>query len=71
MNIGAVIITEQNVDYAIALSMEGNADAITEIDKDVIARTVLGKPIKPKTLGQPTIDLCRKIEIVLRFEPDA
>ena len=45
-------ITEQNVDYAIALSMEGNADAITEIDKDVIARTVLGKPIKPKTLGQ-------------------
>ncbi len=63
-------ITEQNVDYAIALSMEGNADAITEIDKDVIARTVLGKPIKPKTLGQKHyIDEIRDKMIVFGIGP--
>ena len=64
------VITEQNVDYAIALSMEGNADAITEIDKDVIARTVLGKPIKPKTLGQKHyIDEIRNKMIVFGIGP--
>lgn len=63
-------ITEQNVDYAIALSMEGNADAITEIDKDIIARTVLGKPIKPKTLGQKHyIDEIRDKMIVFGIGP--
>ena len=36
------VITEQNVDYAIALSMEGNADAITEIDKDVVFKFAEG-----------------------------
>ena len=46
------IITEQNVDYALSLSMEDRLDALSEIDKDIIARTVTGKPIKPKTLGQ-------------------
>ena len=46
------IITEQTVDYTLSLSMEGKEDAITEIDKDVVARTATGKPIKPKTLGQ-------------------
>lgn len=46
------IITEQNVDYALSLSMEDKLDALSEIDKDIIARTVTGKPIKPKTLGQ-------------------
>lgn len=63
-------ITEQNVDYVIALSMEGNADAITEIDKDVIARTILGKPIKPKTLGQKHyIDEIRDKMIVFGIGP--
>ena len=46
-------ITEQNVDYAISLSFSDKSTAgIVEIDKDVLARTALGQPVKPKTLGQ-------------------
>lgn len=64
------VITEQNVDYALALSMEGNTDAMTEIDNDVIARTITGKPIKPKTLGQKNyIDEIRKKMIVFGIGP--
>lgn len=63
-------ITEQNVDYALALSMEGHAEAITEIDNDIIARTITGKPIKPKTLGQKNyIDEIRKKMIVFGIGP--
>ena len=46
------VITEQNVDYAIALSYSEAQDKMLEIDKDIIARTVNGKSVKPKTLGQ-------------------
>lgn len=47
-------VTEQQVDYAISLAMEGGGHEkdIAEIDKDIICRTVSGRPIKPKTLGQ-------------------
>ena len=63
-------ITEQNVDYALSLSMEGNTDALTEIDKDIVARTIAGKPIKPKTLGQKHyIDEIRKKMIVFGIGP--
>ena len=63
-------ITEQNVDYALALSMEGNTEVITEIDKDVIARTITGKPIKPKTLGQKEYtDMIRNKMIVFGIGP--
>lgn len=46
------VITEQNVDYVIALVREKSQGSLAEIDKEVIAHTVQGKPIKPKTLGQ-------------------
>lgn len=63
-------ITEQNVDYALALSMEGNTDVMSEIDKDIIARTITGKPIKPKTVGQKQyIDLIRNRMIVFGIGP--
>lgn len=45
-------IQEQNVDYALALCFEEKEDALLEIDSDLICRTISGKPIKPKTLGQ-------------------
>ena len=45
-------ITEQNVNYAIALVFEDQEEGIVEIDKDLICHTLQGKPIKPKTLGQ-------------------
>ena len=59
-------ITEQNVDYALSLSFE----ALSELDADVIARTVLGKPIKPKTIGQKEyIDAIKKRMIVFGVGP--
>lgn len=46
------IITEQNVNYALSLSMEEKSGHLLELDKDVICHTVQGKPVKAKTLGQ-------------------
>lgn len=63
-------ITEQNVDYALSLSFEDKAEALAELDADVIARTVLGKPIKPKTIGQKEyIDAIKKRMIVFGVGP--
>lgn len=73
-------ITEQNVDYALSLSMESNAsklnssdlsqDILIEMDGDVICRTISGKPIKPKTLGQKQyIDQIRNKMIVFGIGP--
>ena len=47
-------ISEQQVDYVIALSMEGEGreKEVAEIDRDIICRTISGRPVKPKTLGQ-------------------
>lgn len=46
------IITEQNVNYALSLSMEEKSGRLLELDKDVVCHTVQGKPVKAKTLGQ-------------------
>lgn len=48
------VITEQNVDYCLALSHEKghNAEEILSLDDEVICHTAAGKPVKPKTLGQ-------------------
>ena len=63
-------ITEQNVDYALSLSFEDKAEVLSELDADVIARTVLGKPIKPKTIGQKEyIDAIKKRMIVFGVGP--
>ncbi|MGI6106354.1 MAG: PhoH family protein [Lachnospiraceae bacterium] len=47
-------ITEQNVDYTLAsiVTEKESGQSILEIDKDIICRTVTGKPVKPKTAGQ-------------------
>ncbi len=63
-------ITEQNVDYAISLSFHEGDEKILEIDKDLIARTIQGKPIKPKTLGQKHyVDRIREKMIVFGIGP--
>lgn len=63
-------ITEQNVDYAIALSMEGEKDVLVELDQDFICTTVNGKPVKPKTLGQKRyVDAIRNHMIVFGLGP--
>ena len=64
------VITEQNVDYALALTYEDKTSAIVDIDKEIITRTILGKPIKPKTLGQKAyIDSIKKNTIVFGIGP--
>lgn len=64
------IIQEQNVDYAITMSMEENDDVLLEIDKDCICHTVSGKPVKPKTLGQKEyVDAIRNNMIVFGLGP--
>ncbi len=64
------MIQEQNVDYAIAMSMEEKEDVLLEIDEDCICHTVSGKPIKPKTLGQKQyVDAIRKNMIVFGIGP--
>ena len=63
-------IEEQNVDYALALSMEGREKALSEIDKDLICHTMNGRPIKPKTLGQKQyVDQIREKMIVFGTGP--
>lgn len=42
--------------------MEEKEDAVLEIDEDIICKTISGKPIKPKTLGQKYyVDQIREI----------
>lgn len=63
-------IGEQNVDYALALSFDGQDDKLLEIDRDIICHTINGKPVKPKTLGQKQyVDLIRKKMIVFGVGP--
>ena len=63
-------ITDQNVDYAIALSMDEKEDSLLEIDGDCICHTINGKPIKPKTLGQKAyVDAIRSHMIVFGTGP--
>ncbi len=63
-------ITEQNVDYAIALSWEEKEDSLVEMDSDCICHTINGKPITPKTLGQKAyVDAIRRNMIVFGTGP--
>lgn len=64
------VIQEQNVNYALALAMEEKEDAVLEIDEDTIIKTISGKPIKPKTLGQKYyVDQIRDKMIVFGLGP--
>lgn len=63
-------ITEQEVNYALALCYEEKDDAMLEMDKDLICHTISGKPIKPKTLGQKKyVDAIRNKMIVFGTGP--
>ena len=45
-------ITEQNVNYALSLSVEHKTSEVVELDKDIVCHTINGKPVKAKTIGQ-------------------
>lgn len=63
-------IGEQQVDYAIAMSMEHCQDELLNIDKELICHTISGKPVKPKTIGQKKYtDLIKNNMIVFSMGP--
>lgn len=63
-------ITEQNVNYALALLQEHRGGEMVEIDRDIICHTVQGKPVKPKTIGQKHyVDNIRDKMIVFGMGP--
>ncbi len=63
-------ITEQNVQYALALAMEHREKELLAIDQDLVCHTISGKPIKPKTLGQKSyVDKIRENMIVFGIGP--
>ncbi len=63
-------ITEQKVNYILALVMDNNTERVDEIDKDIICHTINGKPIRPKTIGQKDyVELIRNKMIVFGIGP--
>ena len=64
-------ITRQTLDYALSLTLEDKqSEVMLEIDTDVIARTIAGKPIKPKTLGQKEyVDMIRDNMVTFGIGP--
>ncbi|MDO4557013.1 MAG: PhoH family protein, partial [Lachnospiraceae bacterium] len=64
------LITTQNVNYALSLTMDNKEKSLVEIDKDCICHTIQGRPIKPKTLGQKSyVDSIRNKMIVFGVGP--
>ena len=63
-------VTEQNVDYTISMSFSEKSSDVLEIDKEIICRTISGKPVKPKTVGQKKyVDEIRSKMIVFGVGP--
>lgn len=63
-------ITEQNVQYTLALMSEHREQEVLEIDKELVCHTIGGKPIKPKTLGQKSyVEKIRENMIVFGIGP--
>ena len=64
-------IAMQNVDYALSLAFDDKYESqVLEIDKDIICRTINGKPVKPKTVGQKDyVDAIRDKMIVFGTGP--
>ena len=65
-----VDIEEQRMNYAIDLSKEKCEEKLTELDENIICHTMLGKPVKPKTMGQKAyVDAMKKDMVVFGIGP--
>jgi phosphate starvation-inducible PhoH-like protein len=63
-------IEEQRMNYAIDLSKEKCEEKLTELDENIICHTMLGKPVKPKTIGQKAyVDAMKKDMVVFGIGP--
>lgn len=70
LSAGGNVITEQNVNYMLALAMEGQEEQAGDLMSDLVCHTSTGKPIRPKTLGQKDyVDNIRKQMIVFGVGP--
>lgn len=70
MTLSGDALGDQSVDYVISMVADGEAEALSAFDSDVIAVTMKGKPIKPKTVGQRAyIDAIRKNTVVFGVGP--
>ncbi|MBP5165327.1 MAG: PhoH family protein [Lachnospiraceae bacterium] len=65
------LLTPENVSYALTLDDENLAEHdLLKMDSDIIAHTVSGKPIKPKTIGQKNyVDLIRNNMVTFGVGP--
>lgn len=58
------------VEYGLELAKEDQSDMLLELDHDTICRTIMGKPIKPKTAGQKVyVDAIRRDMVVFGTGP--
>ncbi len=63
-------LTEQNVDYVIAMVSDGKNSELNELDDDAICLTTRGKPIKAKTVGQKKyVTAIKKNTVVMGIGP--
>ena len=64
------VIQDQNMDYAITMSINNENDGLLEYDNDCICHTMQGKPVKPKTMGQKKyVDAIRDNMVVFGLGP--
>lgn len=63
-------LSEQSVDYVIAMVTDGAEEELGSLENDVICVTTRGKPIKPRTVGQKKyVEAIKKNTIVLGVGP--
>jgi len=63
-------LDSMSIDYLIAASGDDDFRDIDKMSDDLVAMTISGKPVKPKTLGQKKyVDLIRKNTIVFGVGP--
>ncbi len=63
-------VTEQNIDYLIAMVCDGKKEELQAMDGDCICITTRGKPIKAKTVGQSRyVEAIKKNTVILGVGP--
>ncbi len=63
-------ISDQSVDYVIAMVADGAEDELETLEDDVICITTRGKPIKPRTVGQKRyVEAIKKNTVILGVGP--
>lgn len=63
-------ITQQNVDYDLALALEHIDGGVSDISSDIICHTINGRPVSPKTYGQKEyVDSIRRSMITFGIGP--